>query len=135
MSHKHEDRVAERPSYLCAAYGCPLLGTRSTSTQGGDFMCHVHFGLVPGQLQPATVEIHRLEWLAHAIVGLRARRHNPEWRKTYQRIDHDLVLAQREDLRFKESETADAWMVRLETELAKLVKLSLEPQEQQELAA
>lgn len=121
---------------MCEAYGCPLLGTRSASTSGGGFMCHVHFGMDQGQLQAATFELNRMAWLSNAVRDLRARQHNPAWRQTYERIKHDIALAQRGDLQFKDGENAEAWMVRLEAELAKTVKFALDPtSEQQELAA
>ncbi len=121
------DRTAERDSCLCEAYGCPLLGTRSTSTSGGGFMCHVHFGLDAGQLQEATGEINRLSWLANAIRDLRTRSHNPAWRETYARITHDIALAQRSDLRIKDGEGAGRWMIRLENELGAMVKTAIDP--------
>lgn len=126
------DRTADRQSYLCAAYGCPMLGTRSASTAGGDFMCHVHFGLEGAQLQAATFEVNRLAWLANAIRDIRARSRNPNWRETYARIDHDIALAQREDLRFKVGEDALGWMLRLEAELAAMVKVAIAPHEQEQ---
>lgn len=125
------DRTAERDTCLCTAYGCPLLGARSRSTTGGDFMCFVHFPLEAAQLQDATVEINRLAWLSRAIREIRMRSKNPAWRETYQRIDQDISLAQRNDLRVRTSESADQWALRLEQELERLVKATLIQEQQQ----
>lgn len=121
----NEERTADRPSYLCAAYGCPMLGTMSDGTGGGDFMCHVHYRKPPGLWQTITVEVNRNEWLARAIRDLRARSHNPAWRQTYERITQDLAAAGRTDLAQGRS-SIDGWMIRLEAELAAHVKAMLE---------
>lgn len=132
MSHNHDDRVADRPGYLCAAYGCPMIGTMSASTSGGDFMCCLHFGKEPNELQAITVEINRNLWLAEAIRDIRCSARNPGWRETYQKIINDLTVAGRDDLMPKHDGLI-AWMVRLETELLAQVKAAAPASVQQPL--
>lgn len=125
------ERTAERLSCLCEAYGCPMLGTRSAGTSGGGFMCHLHAGRDPGQLQAITVEVNRNIWLAHAIRDIRSRAHNPNWRHTYARIKHDIELADRGDLMHKDR-NLDAWATYLEGELSRVVKAVFESEPVQE---
>lgn len=126
-----EERTADRPSYLCAAYGCPMLGTMSSGTGGGEFMCHVHYRRPASLLQSITVEVNFHQWLAHAIRDIRARSHNPDWRKTYERIQNDLAQSERTDLTHKR-ESVDQWMVRLEAELSAHVKVMLDKMNEQQ---
>lgn len=122
MSHDHNDRVAERPNHLCAAYGCPLHGSMSTSTQGTtDWYCFAHFGKDPGRTQGITAELRRLDWLANAVRDVRDRDVNPNYGSAFQRIEHDFKLAQRKDLLWTSPESDAQWMVRLERELEQLL--------------
>lgn len=123
MTHSHQDRIADRPSYLCAAYGCPMLGAMATSTSGtAEWWCFAHFGKDAGQLQRITVELNHLDWLTKAIVDTRMRHlHKADWPAQFQRIEHDLHLQRRDDLRF-DGNTAmrsdtERWLERLEAEL------------------
>jgi hypothetical protein len=127
----HPDRTADRPSYLCAAYGCPMLGTMSDDTGGGNFVCHVHKGCEPGQVQAITVEINHNVWLANAIRDIRCRARNPNWRQTFERINHDLVQSRRKDL-MQNSNSLDDWMIRLEVELLAVVKAGLPEEHKQQ---
>jgi hypothetical protein len=128
MSHSHDDRVAERPHHLCAAYGCPLLGSMATSTSGAsEWWCFAHFGKDAGQLQRITSEVRQLEWLSQAITDIRSRHENrADWPAKYQRIDHDLMLQQRGDLRFSGSMNSrmdtELWLVKLEVTLDGMIR-------------
>lgn len=122
MTHTHDDRVAERPSHLCAAYGCPMIGIMSASTRGDGFMCRFHAGKNPGELDAITVEINRLSWLAAAARDVRI--HKPGTtasRAAFELIEHELHQHQRDDLRWNRQETGVEWMGRLEAELNRLV--------------
>lgn len=123
MTQTHDDRVAERPHHLCAAYGCPLLGSMSESTQGtnGEWWCFAHFKKDVGQYQGITAELRRLDWLTKAITDVRTRERNPDYGAAFQRLEHDFMLAQRKDLLWTQPETDEQWMVRLERELGKLL--------------
>lgn len=128
MTHTSDDRIAERPGHLCAAYGCPLLGSMSASIQGAsEWWCFTHFGKDVGAYQRITAELRRLDWLANAITDVRNRDVNPNYPAAFQRIEHDLVLAQRSDLLWTSPETDMQWMVRLERELEQLLRGDARP--------
>lgn len=133
MSHDHNDRVAERPSHLCAAYGCPLLGTSSASTQGtSEWWCFAHFGANVGSFQTITNVIREAEWLSQAIVDVRTMRPGThESRAAMARIKHDLELQGRHDLLFQahghDHERRPQWLVRLETELRAVISAAVQP--------
>lgn len=128
MTQSHDDRIADRSPDLCFAYGCPLLGSMSANTMGTtDWLCFVHFGCEISQYQRITAELRSLDWLSQAITDIRTRHHSPaEWAARYQRIEHDLVLNQREDLRFNGAMHSrmdtELWLRRLETELGALIQ-------------
>lgn len=126
-----DERTADRPGYLCAAYGCPMIGSMSSSTAGGDFMCVAHYRKDQAKLQAITFEVNRNEWLARAIRDIRARSHNPGWRKTCARIKQDLADAGRADLAQK-NDSMDTWMIRLEVELMTHVKAMLDQSQDQQ---
>ncbi len=114
-----DDRVAERPSELCFAYGCPLLGTMTRSTSGTDeWFCFAHFEADAGRMQTLTSMIRSLAWLADAIVDVRKRHRHRDYPAAFQRLVGDIELAGRKDLLWKGSESEDQWLVRLETEMA-----------------
>jgi hypothetical protein len=128
MTQTHDDRVADRPNHLCAAYGCPLHGAMSQSTQGtSEWYCFAHFGKDFGSLQRITAEQRRLDWLANAIRDVRDRDVNPNYGAAFQRIEHDLKLAQRKDLLWTAPESDMQWMVRLEREMEQLLNTSGAP--------
>lgn len=107
---------AQRPQGACAAYGCPLLGTMATSS-GGEWWCFAHHGKNAGDLQRITHNLHRVKWLLMAISDVRLRANHPNYGAAFERICHDLALAQRNDLAWTEPETEDEWLHRLEREL------------------
>jgi hypothetical protein len=129
MSHDHNDRVAERATHLCAAYGCPLLGTSSSSTQGtSEWWCFAHFGANVGGFQTITSIIREVEWLSQAIVDVRTMRPGThESRAAMARIKHDLELAGRHDLLLQDHERRPQWLVRLETEMRALISAVIQP--------
>ena len=125
----HPNRTASRPG-MCTAYGCPLLGTLSTSTGGTSaWWCFAHFGKDPGQLQRITGELHRVKRLLNAISDIRTREQHQDYPAAFQRIEHDFTLAQRKDLLWTTPETVEQWLVRLERELAAMLA---EPPPQQQ---
>lgn len=140
MTHSHEDRIAERPRHLCAAYGCPLTGTSATSTSGSDeWWCFAHFGLDYGQVQAATSEINRLAWLAAAARDVRdVTRIKPgtdESRAAFTLIAKELTLHGRKDLLLADGENRRQWLARLELALLSMVRESVKPAPQFLMAA
>lgn len=129
MTHTHEDRVADRPAHLCAAYGCPLVGTSCSSTSGSnEWWCFAHFGLDYGQVQAATTEVNRLAWLAQASNAVRMhKRGTPGSAEAFALICHELKLHQRADLLPIEGESRIAWLTRLEGALLAMVRLVATP--------
>lgn len=127
MTHAHSDRVAKRDHCMCAAYGCPLLGTMSGSTGGGTWWCFAHFGKDVGRFQRITAELHRLKWLLKAISDIRTREQHVDYNAAFQRIEHDFALAQRKDLVWTTPETIEQWLVRLERELLTMLSDAPEP--------
>lgn len=127
--HAHDDRVADRSPDLCAAYGCPLLGSASSSTTGGsDWWCALHFGKDAGQIQSITSSMNRHRWLSDAITTVRVNarpKHN--WTASMERVLHDLQAAGRDDLRWDGRESAPAWVMRLELALMQLVASEVQP--------
>jgi len=130
MSHSHEDRIADRPRHLCAAYGCPLVGTSTSSTSGADdWYCFAHFGAEFGKYQAITSELNRTSWLAHACRDVRQfAPGSKESKKAFQLITHELGMANRKDLLLLQGETRAKWLARLEEELRRIVRLSLPPE-------
>jgi hypothetical protein len=129
MSHTHEDRVADRPGHLCAAYGCPLIGSMSTSTQGStDWWCFAHFGADIGRYQTITSELNRMNWLAAAARDVRMfdRPGTAESKAAFALIEHELTQHQRPDLLWNRVERRYQWLERLEaalrTELIEVIK-------------
>lgn len=133
MSHTHDDRVAKPDPGFCEAYGCPLLGSLTTATQGGgEWYCFCHFGREVGQFQRITAELHRLSWLAKAITDARSRTaHRGDWPLQYQRIVHDFGVQGRNDLNFAGNAAnrrdTESWIVKLEAELRAMVDLVVVP--------
>jgi len=123
MTHTHEDRVAQRSPDLCAAYGCPLLGTFTGSTSGAnDWCCSFHANRQGGQLQEVTMIINRHRWLAEAITDVRSMvPGNPNRTKLIERIWNDFNVHDRPELFWNQVETVRGWTNRLEKALDDLV--------------
>ncbi|HAV37438.1 MAG TPA: hypothetical protein DCX52_13980 [Massilia sp.] len=126
MTHTHEDRVADRPAHLCAAYGCPLIGSMCSSTSGStEWWCFAHFGATPGQFQAITSEMHRLRWLAMAVHDVRYhdKPGTEASRAAFQLIERELKAHGREDLLWirpdgqHQGEKRYRWLERLEAAL------------------
>lgn len=104
----------------CGASGCPMLATNSHGTNGeSPWYCFIHFSAEPGNSMLITQELQRLRWLVDVVRALRAG----------AGISFDqnqaFVLAQRGDLKRKESEARSTWMIRLEGVLAQSCRDSL----------
>ncbi len=126
MTHTHEDRVADRPPHLCAAYGCPLIGSMCSSTSGStDWWCFAHFGATPGRFQAITSELHRLRWLTMAVHDVRFHAPGTEAsRAAFQLIERELKAHGREELLWHRpdadhplGEKRYRWLERLEAAL------------------
>lgn len=121
MNQSHDDRIAERPINLCAAYGCPLFGVASTSTSGatGDWWCCCHFGQEVGRIQRITAELSRQPLLVRAVNAIRGAfgKPKPEWQQIARMVVQELTVDQRADLCPLAGESGRAWMVRIENEL------------------
>lgn len=134
MSHTHDDRIADTQPGMCTGYGCPLLGTMSAATSGGDWYCWLHAGRGGGQLQLVTRAINQHRWLAETITRIRGLSpSNPNRAEDMQRIEHDLTQQQRPDLRWAGgSETSRQWAARVELVLDALVmtEVSAMPKDQ-----
>jgi hypothetical protein len=118
MSHTHEDRVAEQDPRQCAAYGCPMPGSMSSSTGGtNEWFCRVHFGRNPGSWQHITAELNRLGWLVHAVVTMRRDYGSVAWPETFTAATKAMRAAQRGDLTHAKGETVADWLKRLDAAL------------------
>ena len=137
MSHTHEDRVADRPPHLCAAYGCSLIGSMTTSTSGStEWWCFAHFGANPGRFQAITNEIHRLRWLSMAVHDVRFhdKPGTEASRAAFQLIERELTAHQRPDLLWRRpdadhpmGEKRYLWLERLENALRAELAEVLDP--------
>ncbi|MES2352094.1 MAG: hypothetical protein V4641_31390 [Pseudomonadota bacterium] len=104
----------------CHASGCPMLATNSRSTNGGgEWLCFLHFSAEQGDRYAITAELTRLRWLVDIVRRLRAGQ--PLTADMHQ----NFVLAQRSDLKQKESEYPQQWMIRLEGVLLQSCRDSL----------
>lgn len=140
MSHTHEDRVADRPPHLCAAYGCPLIGSMCSSTSGStEWWCFAHYGATPGRYQLITTEMHRVRWLAMAVHDVRF--HGPGTqasRAAFNTIERELKAHGREDLLWQRpsderpmGEKRYRWLERLEAALKTELADVLDPSKDQ----
>lgn len=108
---------------LCAAHGCPCLGTSSNSTSGTDkWFCGYHAGTDAISWQRITTELNRMAFVVSAMQNINKYRSRYEWEKVYREIQNDLRLNQRGDLLRHEGESITAWYARLDSELEKVCK-------------
>lgn len=121
MNQSHEDRVADRPPHLCAAYDCPLNGSMSSSIGSDEWYCPCHFGQAFGAMQAITAEINRNPLLVRCINEMRAGALMPrrQWIDIGRRIKADLAAEKLDDLAPIPGERAGLWMARIELELRK----------------
>lgn len=102
----------------CSISGCPLAGSISRSTNGGDWLCFAHFSAPARHQHAVTMELQRMGWLATLTREL--RRGGGE--KLYQHAQREIALSQRGDLQKSEKEAHDAWVLRLENILSQSCK-------------
>lgn len=138
MTHTHEDRIADRPPHLCAAYGCPLIGSMCSSTSGStEWWCFAHFGATAGRFQMITNEMRRLQWLSMAVHDVRFhdKPGTQASRAAFATIERELTAHGRPDLLWQRpdaerplGEKRWRWLERLEaalkTELASVLDAS-----------
>jgi hypothetical protein len=118
MIDKKDFQPAKDPCN-CAAFGCPMLGTMTHSTTGADeWLCFLHFGKPSASWQRITAELHRLDWLAKAVRGIRVNYRTDMWPDTYRLATQSIRFNQRNDLLKTESESVPAWAYRLEMVLS-----------------
>lgn len=121
MSKLLPPRAPTQPG-MCTAYGCPLPGTMSTSTQGtNEWWCFAHHRKDTGRLQRITAELNRVKWLIQAISDVRLRDQHQDYNAAFERICHDFTMANRKDLLWTEPETVEQWLIRLERELTSML--------------
>jgi hypothetical protein len=120
MSHDHEDRVAQQDPCKCSAYGCPMPGSMSRSTQGtSEWNCWLHIDASMGNWQRISAELNRMGWLVHAITSMRRdyRGKREVWAETFTDALQVMRAAQRGDLVNTKDETMSAWFGRLDSAL------------------
>jgi hypothetical protein len=130
MSHTHADRVPSRPG-MCAAWGCPMQGSISTSTAGStNWLCWLHFGQDVGRWQRITADLNRLAWLVTAVTTLRRDYGGVNWDEAYAAADRVMRENQRSDLWHVEGEKLQAWFARLDAALLAGCRVIDEPSQQ-----
>jgi hypothetical protein len=108
---------------LCAAFGCPCVGTTTSSTGGTDkWFCGYHAGTDAISWQRITTELNRLSFVVDSLRKITRYRGRYEWEKVYREIQNDLRLNQRGDLLRQEHESVSAWYARLDSELESVCK-------------
>lgn len=104
----------------CVAYGCPMLGVATRSTNGtSEWLCHLHMRADGSKWQAITAELNRLGWLVKATRDIRAHADRKTWPEVSGAVYRAINLAQRSDLQQKErGETPEQWGIRLEDVIA-----------------
>ncbi len=103
----------------CAA-GCNMLATNSRAINGtGEWLCFIHFAADQADRYHITAELVRMRWLVDIVRTLLAGR------PLTKEMQQNFVLAQRSDLKQKESEWPREWMIRLEGVLQQSCRNSL----------
>ena len=116
---------------MCAVFGCPCVGTTSTSASGGGtWYCSHHLGTDAVAWPRITLELKRLEWLLTVCRGIRAWHGTHRWERVYRAIQRDIVQNQRSDLLFDAQldQTVSRWLVRLETVISRCARGAAQPQ-------
>lgn len=95
---------------LCSASYCPMIGTssRSTTSDSKQWLCFIHFAADQQDAAVISAELTRLRWIVDIVRCLRAGQ------PLTDAMHQNFVLAQRSDLKQKESEWPRDWMIRLE---------------------
>lgn len=116
---------------MCAAYGCPCVGTASTSGAGtSSWFCTHHLGTDAGSWARITLELKRLEWLLTVSRGIRVWYGTERWERVYRAIQHDILLNQRSDLMFNREtdQSVHGWLLRLEGVISHAARGVAQPQ-------
>lgn len=99
---------------MCAAYGCPLLGTVG---EDGKWYCFCHVRK-PHQLNDAiTTAIKARQYLADCGLDIRRFYGTDDWAGVYRGIQNSLTKHQRPELKRGKTEGVKAWLSRLEAAL------------------
>lgn len=116
MSHDHEVDTTS-----CAAHGCPMPGSVTSSTSGTQqWFCHFHYNRDAIAWSKVTTELNRLGWLVSACKAIRAKQCSDDWPATYRMIQNEMRQNQRSDLLYGDADKGiRAWLHRLEGELVK----------------
>lgn len=110
--------MSDSHSIYCAANGCPMLGSMSSSaTGGGDYYCFLHFGCKPGTAHAITSELQRLSWLVKLTQNLRAKGDSKEWDTIETAANKEIRLNQSSHLIRGDHESLPKWLARLEDTL------------------
>jgi len=118
MSHTRDDRIADQDPRQCSAYGCPMPGSMSSSTNGAsEWQCWMHFGQPMGRWQQITADLNRMQWLVTTLVKLRRDYGSRLWPDTYREAVQAIKAAQRSDLLIAKDERPSQWFMRLDAAL------------------
>lgn len=102
-------------SIYCAANGCGMLGTQSSSATGSsDWYCSIHFGCKPGTAHAITSELQRLAWLVKITQGVRSAGGSKGWDKIETAMNKEIRAAQSSHLLRGDHESLPKWLKRLE---------------------
>jgi len=106
---------------MCAAFGCPLLGSLSSSTLGdGKWACFCHFGKQVGTNDAITARLNSdaLRPIVNATIDIRRFAGTDEWevvhkgiRGAFKRIGRNGLLSTKDDYSVR------GWLLRLEAAL------------------
>jgi hypothetical protein len=119
-----------RKGCMCAAYGCPLVGTMTPSTTGSqDWLCWLHFGRDATHWQAITVELNRVRFIADALTSLRSVYGTKHWPDAVRAARQALRENQRNDLTPAKDEPARMWMGRIDHELQTIMQKAGQQQE------
>lgn len=111
--------MSESKGVNCVAHSCPMLGTSSRNTTGGDWCCFIHAGSEASRWQSITAELNRLSWMVHIVRDIRALGlGQTPFSEILTNARKQFISAQRSDLLMQEREEPTAWMIRLEAVLA-----------------
>jgi hypothetical protein len=106
----------------CAAHGCPMPGSVTSSTSGTQqWFCHFHLNCDVVSWNRISNELNRLGWLVAACSAIRAKQCSDDWPATYRKIQHEIRQHSRSDLLYNDKIDVGvrAWLHRLDSEIAK----------------
>jgi len=103
---------------MCAASGCPCVGSMSNSTTGTDkWYCGIHFGQPGGASSRITSELQRMAWLVAIMLDVRRVYAAENWGNVRQRANYQFQMHQRNDLAYGREKTdvsVSSWLKRLD---------------------